>query len=289
MKSIQRKSDTFLSFDDTQIYYEDRGEGVPILFVYGIGCLINHWNPQIKYFSQTHRTIAYDFRAHNLSEAPKDPTNYDIEAFAKDMYCLLNHLKIKKVHVVAHSFGAQVVTKAFDMYPDMFFSITFVNGFVSNPVKGMFGSQVPTKIFEALKTGLGYAPNAAGAIWKYAISNPLSVPLAALAGGFNLSLTNYKDIEIYSKALSHMELRWFLNLFEHMMNYDGTDVLDKMQLPVLIIGGNKDAVTPAQHQKLMHHRLPNSQLTIMPYGSHCTQLDLSEYVNLRIEKFLSEQ
>ena len=38
----------------------------------------------------------------------------------------------------------------------------------------------------------------------------------------------------------------------------------------------------------MHHLIPNSEYALIPYGTHCTQLDLPEYVNLRIEKFLKD-
>ena len=85
-----------------------------------------------------------------------------------------------------------------------------------------------------------------------------------------------------------MDLKYFLDLFEKMMQYDGTSVLSRIKVPALIIGGKKDSVTPIKHQIDMHERLPDSQITLMPYGSHCTQLDLPEYVNIRIEKFSKE-
>ena len=189
---------------------------------------------------------------------------------------------------MGHSFGAQVLCKTYDLYPDLFKSVTFVNGFVSNPISGMFGSDLPTKAFETIKSGFELLPDAISTIWKHSISSPLAVPLSALAGGFNLSLTSYKDIEIYARGLSHMDVKAFIDLFEQMMNYDGGPVLPRIECPALIIGGKKDAVTPVKHQVHMHEQIPNSQITMMPYGSHCTQLDLPEYVNIRIEKFLRE-
>jgi pimeloyl-ACP methyl ester carboxylesterase len=38
----------------------------------------------------------------------------------------------------------------------------------------------------------------------------------------------------------------------------------------------------------MNRRIKGSQLLRVPYGSHCTQLDLPDFVNLRIERFLEE-
>ena len=288
MYPVSRSSGHFSSYDGTPIYYEDRGKGEPIVFAYGIGCLINHWNPQIKYFSKNYRTVVFDYRAHNKSGTPEDPSEYTLESLAKDIEKLLETLNIPQAHFVGHSFGAQVLTKTYDLNPDLFKSLTFINGFVTNPIRGMFGSEVPTKIFETVKMGLETLPSFMSKAWKATVNSPLSVPVTALAGGFNLSLTNYKDIEIYVKALSQMELKWFVELFEQMMEYDGTPVLPRIRVPSLIIGGKKDSVTPAKHQYQMHELIQGSQITLMPYGTHCTQLDLGEYVNLRLEKFLKE-
>jgi len=39
---------------------------------------------------------------------------------------------------------------------------------------------------------------------------------------------------------------------------------------------------------MMHKKIKNSQLLLVPYGSHCTQLDMPDLVNLRISRFLRE-
>jgi len=38
----------------------------------------------------------------------------------------------------------------------------------------------------------------------------------------------------------------------------------------------------------MHDHIKQSELISIPYGSHCTQLDMPEYVNLSIDKFLNK-
>lgn len=85
-----------------------------------------------------------------------------------------------------------------------------------------------------------------------------------------------------------MDLDSFIKTFEAMMDYDGRPVLDRVKVPTLIIGGDSDAITPDHYQKEMHHRIKGSQLQTIPYGSHCTQLDMPDFVNLKIEQFLSQ-
>jgi hypothetical protein len=36
----------------------------------------------------------------------------------------------------------------------------------------------------------------------------------------------------------------------------------------------------------MHLKVKGSDFFMVPYGSHCTQLDMPELVNLKIERFL---
>jgi hypothetical protein len=85
-----------------------------------------------------------------------------------------------------------------------------------------------------------------------------------------------------------MDLGIFISLFDQMIKYDGMPALDRIAAPTLIVSGDQDGVTPASYQEKMHEKIKGSQLCRVPYGSHCTQLDLPDYVNLRIEKFLGE-
>lgn len=83
-----------------------------------------------------------------------------------------------------------------------------------------------------------------------------------------------------------MDLRAFLSLFESMVEYDGSDVLETIEIPTLIIGGRRDSMTPVRYQREMHEKIRDSQFLLVPYGTHCTQLDMPDLVNLRISKFL---
>lgn len=286
MIQIAKQSGYFKSFDETRLYYEVRGEGPPVVLCYGIGCLMNHWQPQIKRFSRNYKVITFDYRAHHKSEIPSDREHLSMDSYALDLKALLDHLEIEKAGIWGHSFGVQVLVRAYDMFPDRFHHAVFVNGFVQNPLKGMFGNDLASSFFELFKNGYSLLPETLKYIWKLGVNNPLAIQLSALAGGFNLQLTHLKDIEIYARGLTLLDLDAFIRTFESMMNYDGRPVLERISVPTLIIAGKKDSVTPPEHQEDIHKRVKNSQYLVVPYGSHCTQLDMPDFVNLAIEKFL---
>jgi pimeloyl-ACP methyl ester carboxylesterase len=77
-----------------------------------------------------------------------------------------------------------------------------------------------------------------------------------------------------------------MRIFESMMSYDGKPVLARVNVPTMIIGGKKDSVTPQKHQEEVHQLIRGSEFFMVHYGSHCTQLDMPELVNLKIERFL---
>lgn len=286
MMKIEKKLGYYESYDGQQVYFESRGKGTPIVFVYGIACLINHWHHQIEYFSKIARTVVIDLRGHHKTTKPENLDQLTIDAIGKDLGELLKHLKIPKAHFVGHSFGAQVLLSAYQSNPDMFESITFINGFASSPIQEMFGLGVVDKLYYFIKSSYQDNPALWRTLWKMGIESPLAVPFTSLAGGFNLKLTSLKDIQVYVKGVANIDLDVFLKLFEELMNFDGRAILKTIDCPVLVISGENDRVTPVKFQKVMASEIDKSEFLIVPYGSHCTQLDFPDYVNLKLEKFI---
>lgn len=286
---IKKRTGTFESFDGTPIYFEVRGEGAPVVFAYGIVCTINHFHHQIRYFSNSYQTIYMDYRGHQKTPAPKNRAHLSIDAIAEDFKCLLSTLGIPSAHFVGHSMGVQILLRTYDRFPELFRSLVFINGFARNPLVTNKGGELGVELMRLFREGQKHLPETTNFLWKWAANNPLSLQLSALAGGFNLHLAKFKDLEIYGRGVASVDLDVFLTLFEQMLNYDATSVLERINSPTLIIGGSKDTVTPVENQEYMHTKTAGSELTIVPYGSHCTQLDLPDFVNLKIEKFLSSQ
>ena len=288
MQTTPKETGHFESFDGTPIYYEVRGEGEPLVLVYGIACIINHWHHQVEYFSKKYRVITFDLRGHQKSNPVADMNHLGMDHLGKDVIGLLAHLKIKKAHFAGHSFGAPLILNLYKMKPELFKSMIFINGFARNPIKGMFGLDVVEPFFYFVKAQYKAQPDLWNTLWKMAVDNPMAMYFAALAGGFNLKVTHFKDIEVYCRGVARLNLDVFLTMFETLMEYDGEPVLETIEVPALIISGEKDMVTPLRFQYHFKEAIKHSEFVLVPYGSHCTQLDFPDYTNLKIEKFLEE-
>ena len=132
---VEKKTGYFKALDGTPIYYEVRGKGEPLVFIYGIACLMNHWHSQVEFFSKTHQVILFDIRGHHKSVPVNNINNFTYEHLAFDIKSLLKHLNIEKAHMVGHSFGVPILLKTYEQFPEIFLSMTFINGFARNPLK----------------------------------------------------------------------------------------------------------------------------------------------------------
>jgi pimeloyl-ACP methyl ester carboxylesterase len=91
--------------DGVSLYYEEVGEGEPIIFVHEFGGDMRSWEPQMRYFSRRNRCIAFNARGYPPSEVPESLDAYTQERAALDIGCVLDHLGIEKAHVVGLSMG----------------------------------------------------------------------------------------------------------------------------------------------------------------------------------------
>ncbi|MBK9324691.1 MAG: alpha/beta hydrolase [Bdellovibrionaceae bacterium] len=288
MYKVEKEVGTFNSSDGTPIYYEVRGKGEPLVLVYGIACLMNHWHYQIEYFAKTHKVITFDLRGHHQSQPLGNPKNLSMTDLVRDVVELLTHLNISKAHFAGHSFGAPLLLELFRTNPTIVGTLIFINGFSKNPIKGMFGLDVVEPFYFFVKAQYEEAPDMWTTLWRMAVDNPIAMMLAGAAGGFNLKLTQFKDIEVYARGVARMDLRTFLVLFEELMHFDGEEILPTVNIPTLIISGENDNVTPQRFQHEFHQKIVGSEFVLVPYGSHCTQLDFPDYINIKIEGFLTK-
>lgn len=286
-KFIEKQTGYYTALDGTPIYYETHGKGEPIIFIYGIACLMNHWHPQVEFFSKTHQVILFDIRGHHKSVPVKNIENMSFEHLAFDLKGLLNHLGHKSAHVVGHSFGVPYQIKSYEQFPEIFKSLTFVNGFARNPLKKLFGLEFVEPLFQFLKNQHANAPDLWNSLWRSTVDNPLAFQIAALSGGFNIKLTQFKDIEMYCRGVSRLELPLFFKLFEQLLNFEGTHILPHIDKPALVIAGDRDFLTPSSYQKELVAQIPHAEYVLVPYGSHCCQLDFPEFLNLKLKDFIN--
>lgn len=91
--------------DGIQLYFEEAGEGEPIVFVHEFGGDLRSWEPQMRHFARRYRCIAFNARGYPPSDVPEALDAYSQERAARDIVDVLDHLGLQKAHVVGLSMG----------------------------------------------------------------------------------------------------------------------------------------------------------------------------------------
>jgi pimeloyl-ACP methyl ester carboxylesterase len=92
--------------DGVRLYYEEAGQGAPVIFVHEYAGDWRSFEAQMRHFARAYRCITYSQRGYPPSDVPKDGAAYGQDIARDDVLALMDALKIDKAHVVGHSMGA---------------------------------------------------------------------------------------------------------------------------------------------------------------------------------------
>jgi non-heme chloroperoxidase len=98
-----------------QLYYEDHGQGRPVVLIHGYPLSSRGWDKQLPVLLEDgHRVITYDRRGFGKSSQPT--MGYEYDTFASDLNALMEALDLRDVTLVGHSMGTGEVTRYLAKY-----------------------------------------------------------------------------------------------------------------------------------------------------------------------------
>lgn len=116
----------YIQLEDLQLFYEDIGEGEPVLFLHsGYSRGILAFSGQLQpFYAAGYRCFYPDFRGHGRSFCKN--LNWDSSCIAEDMIRFMDSLDVKKVHLVGYSTGGGVAFYMAARYPERIKSLTVI-------------------------------------------------------------------------------------------------------------------------------------------------------------------
>lgn len=114
---------TLTTDDSVELYYEDTGKGVPVVFVHEFAGDHRSYEPQVRYFSRRYRCITYNARGYPPSAVPASLERYSQSRACDDIRAVLDALDIDKAHVVGISMGAFACVHFGLTYPERALSL----------------------------------------------------------------------------------------------------------------------------------------------------------------------
>ncbi|HLJ96329.1 MAG TPA: alpha/beta hydrolase [Gemmataceae bacterium] len=154
--TVLRAEECYFDSGGVKIHYVVEGKGEPVLLVHGFAANIYfQWGMPgiLKTLAKDYQVIAMDCRGHGQSGKPHDPRMYGMEV-VEDLVRLLDHLKIRKAHVVGYSLGAFITLKLITTHPDRLLSATLGGGGWTKTIDTHFQDELA----ESLEQGKGIRP-----------------------------------------------------------------------------------------------------------------------------------
>ena len=112
-----------------RLYYEERGQGEPLILLHGHSLDRRMWDNQFRAFARDFRTVRLDFRGYGLSSPQSETEQF---THVDDVLVLMDSLHITQAHVVGLSMGAFVAGDMLAMYPQRLLTCVLVSGGIRN-------------------------------------------------------------------------------------------------------------------------------------------------------------
>ncbi|WP_049564803.1 alpha/beta fold hydrolase [Streptomyces sp. SBT349] len=275
-----RKHDSIATDDGVDIHYVEAGEGEIIVLVPGFSQSAAQFKKQVDGLSTSYRVLAVDHRGHG--ESGKPDHGYRISRLAADLRALLLALDIGDVTLLGHSLGCTVIWSYWDLYG-------------SDRIKRLIlADQGPIGVKEL-------APNARaeqrGAMFTF--EEALGIA-AGLRSDQALETSRAVVDMLHTPELSDEDAEWILhqNLLlprEHAatlhLDYCGNDwrdVLPRITVPTLVIGGAASVISPDVAEGIAE-QIPDSVVRIFSAaekGSHLMFWENAELFNSVVSSFI---
>ena len=289
------KSYYFEKDDQTKIHYkmnfnpsDIKDKDLVIVFNYGLVCNFDHFVYQLEYFhNQGYNVLIHDYRCHFGSTSKDGIKSCNFKNICHDLKCLLDELKIQNTYMIAHSMGVNVTLEFARLYPEYLKSMALISGTVFPPQDVMFDSNIVDITEPFIKKAKDKLGNFINPIWKNIHKNPVA-QVAVWQGGFNMKQTEIAYVENYMKKIGELDPDLFFHLLDEMKAHDIINDLEKIEVPTLIIGGDKDKIIPNYLQRILKKYIRNSSLYIVKDGSHVPQVDFPKSINERVRANVSK-
>ena len=263
-----------VKLNDVEIYYEDHGQGRPMVFLSETACDGEVWKiNQVEEFSKDHRVITHDYRGTGQSSKPS--IDYTTRMFAEDVVALMDHLGAEDAIVVGHSMGGRVAQLLALDYPKKVHKLVLASTGAHYPqTKGL-----PLKICKEM-IEWGYE--------KYEREHTI------LVGWTEEYVKEHPEkIENYLKVRMHnlCPVEFYLRHLLARQSHDTSERLKDIKHPTLILVGDGDRnmtseINHRMSSELLAKGILNSKLVVLPNERHSYFFSNPDQAHKLIREFI---
>lgn len=265
--------------EELQIFYEDLGNGEPIVFIHGWPSTHQMWEYQLTPLRELgYRCIAYDRRGFGKSD--QSLNNYDYDALADDLKNLLDELDVDNVTLVGFSMGGGEVVRYCSKYnAEKVSKIVLVSSVIPYMLKTEDNPDgVPLEMFQQFEQQIrDDRPAFLATFGKqfYGVgflSHPVSSSILEWANSLAFTASQKATIDCMT-SFSQTDFR---------------DELSSINVPVLIIHGDSDKTVPIKPTSEQAAKLiSNAQYKVYSGAPHGLFYTNKQSLNNDLVSFIS--
>ncbi len=252
----------FIDIKGTRVHYEVSGAGQPILLLHG-------WGANLKTFQHVHKFLEPHFKVYSIDfpgfgESHEPPETWSVYDYADFLADFLKSFEIENPILVGHSFGGRV---------------SIIHSGRKNPVKKLI-----------LVDSAGIKPkrklNYYVRVYTYKFCrNLLTIPgIRKFTGGLLTKLKSKFGSSDYKNVSGIMQ-----QTFVKVVNEDLQHFFPNIEVPTLLVWGDRDDSTPVSDGELMEKKIPDAGLVVLKNAGHYSFLDKQHEFLIIIDKFLEKE
>lgn len=230
----------------------------------------------------------WHYRGHGRSAPPADPDRIDIAAHAADLGAVRQHVGDPPCVLFGHSMGCQVALEAYRQRPDRVKGLVLLCGSFGNVTSTFQGIPLLDLVLPKLVALAERSPDVVRAVWSR-LPAELSLKIALKAGEIDPERVHAEDMLPYLRHMTHVDFPMFLRMLRAAGEHTAGDILPRVEVPVLVVAGERDSFTPSFLAAAMAETLPHGELLLVPNGTHVAPIEQPRLVDDRIATFLRDR
>lgn len=259
-----------------RMFYEDHGQGFPILFGHSYLWDARMWEPQVKALSQRYRCIVPEIWGHGRSDPPPG-SPYSVDALAEDMWVFVRTLGLERFAVVGLSVGGMWGMRLALAHPEAVAVLILMD--TDAGVEPEDSRQRYFAMMDAVEQAGTLPPPMLEALVPFFFSPVTAQRNPDLIARFKAILS----------AVPPERLPGMLAVGRGI--FSRTSVLERLgeiQAPTLVIVGADDMSRPPHEAERIAQAIPGARLEIIPEAGHIPNLERPEIVTPLLEGFLDQ-
>ncbi|MYB63713.1 alpha/beta hydrolase [Candidatus Poribacteria bacterium] len=233
----------FIEIDNLKVAYQVNGTGESVILLHGWGGEANSFKPVMDWMSRYYKVFALDLPGFGLSEKPS--AAWDASDYATFLSGFFEKLKIRKAHLIGHSYGGRISIVMAAHQPHLVDKLILVDS---------AGIIPPRTLMYFIRVSIAKC----GRLIRHfgSVGNKFADALSKQIGS-----KDYREAGTMRATLVKS------------VNQDLRPLLPKIQAATLLIWGENDNDTPISSGEIMSKEIPNSELVILKDAGHFSYLD----------------